>query len=160
MKKTINILGESITIAFNMASLIGFEEITGKPFNEINIGMSKDTLALSLAVIIANNPDTQITANALMTQASGKEISELTQAVNDAFIEWNTIPETLSDDEDGQKRSLQNISADKATVLGDSVAEPSDEATVLGDSVAEPSDKATVLGDSVAEPHPDCEKNA
>ena len=139
MKKTINILGESIVIAFNMASLIGFEEITGKPFNEINIGMSKDTLALSLAVIIANNPDTQITANALMTQASGKEISELTQAVTAAFIEWNTIPETLSDDEDGQKRSLQNISADKATVLGDSVAEPSDEATVLGDSVAEPS---------------------
>ena len=123
MKKTINILGESITIAFNMASLIGFEEITGKPFNEINIGMSKDTLALSIAVITANNPDTQITANALMTQASGKEISELTQAVTAAFIEWNTIPETLSDDEDGQKRSLQNISADKATVLGDSVAE-------------------------------------
>ena len=146
MKKTINILGESITIAFNMASLIGFEEITGKSFNEINIGMSKDTLALSIAVIIANNPDTQITINALMTQASGKEISELTQAVNAAFIEWNTIPETLSDDEDGHKRSLQNISADKATVLGDSVAEPSDE--------------ANVLGDSVAEPYPDSEKNA
>ena len=146
MKKTINILGESITIAFNMASLIGFEEITGKPFNEINIGMSKDTLALSIAVIIANNPDTQITVNALMTQASGKEISELTQAVTAAFIEWDTIPETLSDDEDGQNRSLQNISADKATVLGDSAAEPSDE--------------ATVLGDSVAEPYPDSEKNA
>ena len=146
MKKTINILGESITIAFNMASLIGFEEITGKSFNEIDLSMSKDTLALSLAVIIANNPDTQITANALMTQASGKEISELTQAVSAAFIEWNTIPETLSDEEDGQKRSLQNLSADKATVLGDPVAEPSDEATVLGDSVAEPS--------------PDCEKNA
>ena len=146
MKKTINILGESITIAFNMASLIGFEEITGKSFNEINIGMSKDTLALSIAVIIANNPDTQITANALMTEASGKEISELTQAVTAAFIEWDTIPETLSDDEDGQKRSLQNISTDKATVLGDSVAEPSDE--------------ANVLGDSVAEPYPDSEKNA
>ena len=146
MKKTINILGESITIAFNMASLIGFEEITGKPFNEINIGMSKDTLALSIAVIIANNPDTQITANALMTEASGKEISELTQAVTAAFMEWNRIPVTLSDDEDGHKRSLQNISADKATVLGDSVAEPSDE--------------ATVLGDSVAEPYPDSEKNA
>ena len=160
MKKTINILGESITIAFNMASLIGFEEITGKPFNEINMGMSKDTLALSIAVIIANNPDTQITVNALMTQASGKEISELTQAVTAAFIEWDTIPETLSDDEDGQKCSLQNISADKANVLGDSVAEPSDEATVLGDSVAESSDEANVLGDSVAEPYPDSEKNA
>lgn len=146
MKKTINILGESITIAFNMASLIGFEEITGKSFNEINMGMTKDTLALSMAVIIANNPDTQITANALMTEASGKEISELTQAVTAAFMEWNTIPETLSDDEDVHKRSLQNISADKATVLGDSVAEPSDE--------------ATVLGDAVAEPYPDSEKNA
>lgn len=126
MKKTINILGESITIAFNMASLIGFEEITGKPFNEINIGMSKDTLALSIAVIIANNPDTQITANALMTQATGKEISELTQAVTAAFIEWNTIPETLSDDEDQQNPTAQNTPNKEATVLGGSVAEPSD----------------------------------
>ena len=126
MKKTINILGESIVIAFNMASLIGFEEITGKPFNEINIGMSKDTLALSIAVIIANNPDTQITANALMTQASGKEISELTQAVTAAFIDWNTIPETLSDDEDPQNPTPKNTPNKEATVLGDSVAEPSD----------------------------------
>ena len=126
MKKTINILGESIVIAFNMASLIGFEEITGKPFNEINIGMSKDTLALSLAVIIANNPDTQITANALMTQASGKEITELTQAVTAAFIDWNTIPETLSDDEDPQNPTPQNTANKEATVLGGSAAEPSD----------------------------------
>lgn len=127
MKKIINILGESIVIAFNMASLIGFEEITGKPFNEINIGMSKDTLALSLAVIIANNPDTHITANALMTQASGKEISELTQAVTAAFIDWNTIPDTLSDEEDQQKPIPQNTANKEATVLGDSAAEPSND---------------------------------
>lgn len=100
MKKTITILGESITIAFNMASMIGFEEITGKPFNEIDLSMSKDSIALSLAVIVANNPETKITANALMTQATGKEISELTTAVSEAFIDWNKIPVTLSDEED------------------------------------------------------------
>lgn len=126
MKKTINILGESIVIAFNIASLIGFEEITGKPFNEIDLSMSKDTLALSLAVIIANNPDTQITANALMTQATGKEISELTQAVTAAFIDWNTIPETLSDDEDQQNPTPKNTPNEEANVLGGSAAEPSD----------------------------------
>lgn len=143
MKKTINILGESITIAFNMASLIGFEEITGKPFNEIDLSMSKDTLALSIAVIIANNPDTQITANALMTQASGKEITELTQAVTAAFIDWNTIPETLSDDEDPQNPTPKNTPNKETTVLGGSAAEPSpEEATVLGGSAAEPSDNS------------------
>lgn len=121
MKKTIKILGESIVIAFNMASLIGFEEITGKSFSEIDLNKSKDSLSLSLAVIIANNPDTQITANALMTQASGKEIYELTQAVSAAFIDWNKTPETLSDEEDAQKPTH----SEEATVLGDSAAEPS-----------------------------------
>ena len=125
MKRTIKILGESIVIAFNMASLIGFEEITGKSFSEIDLNKSKDSLSLSLAVIIANNPDTQITANALMTQASGKEISELTQAVTAAFIDWNTIPDTLSDDEDQQKPTPKNTPNKEATVLGDFVAEPS-----------------------------------
>ena len=126
MKKTIKILGESIVIAFNMASLIGFEEITGKSFSEIDLNKSKDSLSLSLAVIIANNPDTQITANALMTEASGKEIYELTQAVSAAFIDWNKIPETFYDDEDQQHPTAQNTPNKEATVLGDSVAEPSD----------------------------------
>ena len=103
MKKIITILGETLTIAFNMAVQISFEEITGKSFREINTDSSKDNLALAYAAIIANNPDTNITAGNLMRDISGAELKELMQAISDAFVEWNDMPATLADDEDKKK---------------------------------------------------------
>ena len=103
MKKTISILGETLTIAFNMAVQISFEEITGKPFSDINTDSSKDNFALAYAAIIANNPDTNITADNLMRDISGTELKDLLQAISDAAVEWNGIPATLADDEDKKK---------------------------------------------------------
>ena len=103
MKKIITILGETLTIAFNMAVQISFEEITGKPFSDINTDSSKDNFALAYAAIIANNPDTNITADNLMRDISGAELKELLQAICDAAVEWNEMPATLADDEDKKK---------------------------------------------------------
>ena len=103
MKKIITILGETLTIAFNMAVQISFEEITGKSFREINTDSSKDNFALAYAAIIANNPDTSITAGNLMRDISGSEFKDLMKAISDAFVEWNDIPDTFADDEDKKK---------------------------------------------------------
>ena len=103
MKKIIIILGETLTIAFNMAVQISFEEITGKPFSDINTDSSKDNFALAYAAIIANNPDTKITADNLMRDISGAELKDLLQAISDAAVEWNEMPATLADDEDKKK---------------------------------------------------------
>lgn len=103
MKKIITILGETLTIAFNMAVQISFEEITGKSFREIDTDSSKDNFALAYAAIIANNPDTSITAGNLMRDISGSELKDLMKAISDAFVEWNDIPATLADDEDKKK---------------------------------------------------------
>ena len=103
MKKIITILGETLTIAFNMAVQISFEEITGKPFSDINTDSSKDNFALAYAAIIANNPDTSITAGNLMRDISGSEFKDLMKAISDAFVEWNDIPDTFADDEDKKK---------------------------------------------------------
>ena len=103
MKKIITILGETLTIAFNMAVQISFEEITGKPFSDINTDSSKDNFALAYAAIIANNPDTNITADNLMRDISGTELKDLLQAISDAAVEWNEMPATLADDEDKKK---------------------------------------------------------
>ena len=103
MKKIITILGETLTIAFNMAVQISFEEITGKPFSDINTDSSKDNFALAYAAIIANNPDTNITADNLMRDISGAELKDLLQAISDAAVEWNGMPDTLADDVDKKK---------------------------------------------------------
>ena len=103
MKKIISILGHEVVITFNMAVQISFEEITGKPFSDINTDSSKDNFALAYAAIIANNPDTNITADNLMRDISGTELKELLQAISDAAVEWNEMPATLADDEDKKK---------------------------------------------------------
>ena len=103
MKKIITILGETLTIAFNMAVQISFEEITGKPFSDINTDSSKDNFALAYAAIIANNPDTNITADNLLRNISGAELKDLLQAISDAAVEWNDMPATLADEEDKNK---------------------------------------------------------
>ena len=100
MKKILTILGQEVTIMFNMAVQISFEEITGKPFSEIDTNVSKDSLALAYSAIIANNPDCNITVDNLMHDASGAELNEVIKAISDSFVEWNKVPETLADEED------------------------------------------------------------
>lgn len=100
MKKILTILGQEVTIMFNMAVQISFEEITGKPFSEIDTNVSKDSLALAYSAIIANNPDCNITVDNLMHDASGAELNAVIKAISDSFVEWNKVPETLADEED------------------------------------------------------------
>ena len=96
----LTILGQEVTIMFNMAVQISFEEITGKPFSEIDTNVSKDSLALAYSAIIANNPDCNITVDNLMHDASGAELNGVIKAISDSFVEWNKVPETLADEED------------------------------------------------------------
>ena len=100
MKKILTILGQEVTIMFNMAVQISFEEITGKPFSEIDTNVSKDSLALAYSAIIANNTDCNITVDNLMHDASGAELNAVIKAISDSFVDWNKVPETLADEED------------------------------------------------------------
>lgn len=100
MKKKITILGYEVIIVFNMAVQITFEEISGKPFAEIDNNSSKDNLALAYSAILANNPDTSITIDKLMHEASGKDMADLLNAVTESFIQWNKMPSTLADEDD------------------------------------------------------------
>ena len=87
MKKILTILGQEVIIMFNMAVQISFEEITGKPFSEIDTNVSKDSLALAYSAIIANNPDCNITVDNLMHDASGAELNAVIKAISDSFVE-------------------------------------------------------------------------
>ena len=122
-KQQITLLGETLTIVFNMACQIAFEEITGKPFNDFDSQKSKDILALDYAVISVNNPDSNITADRLMREANAQDMKTLNNAITAALMDWNDMPATFADDEDAP--SGDSLSNEEATVLGDSVAEPS-----------------------------------
>ena len=124
MKKKITILGCEVIIVFNMAVQITFEEISGKPFAEIDNNSSKDNLALAYSAILANNPDTSITIDKLMHEASGKDMADLLNAVTESFIQWNKMPSTLADEDDNTSSPDTSSSVLEASASSDS---PSDE---------------------------------
>lgn len=124
MKKKITILGCEVIIVFNMAVQITFEEISGKPFAEIDNNSSKDNLALAYSAILANNPDTSITIDKLMHEASGKDIADLLNAVTESFIQWNKMPSTLADEDDNTSSPDTSSPVLEASASSDS---PSDE---------------------------------
>ena len=117
MKKILTILGQEVIIMFNMAVQISFEEITGKPFSEIDTNVSKDSLALAYSAIIANNPDCNITVDNLMHDASGAELNAVIKAISDSFVDWNKVPETLADEED--KKDEEKKKEDGVSYGGD-----------------------------------------
>lgn len=124
MKKKITILGCEVIIVFNMAVQITFEEISGKPFAEIDNNSSKDNLALAYSAILANNPDTSITIDKLMHEASGKDMADLLNAVTESFIQWNKMPSTLADEDDNTPSPDTSSPVLEASASSDS---PSDE---------------------------------
>lgn len=124
MKKKITILGCEVIIVFNMAVQITFEEISGKPFAEIDNNSSKDNLTLAYSAILANNPDTSITIDKLMHEASGKDMADLLNAVTESFIQWNKMPSTLADEDDNTSSPDTSSPVLEAPASSDS---PSDE---------------------------------
>ena len=108
-KQQITLLGETLTIVFNMACQIAFEEITGKPFNDFDSKKAMDIFALDYAVISVNNPDSNITADRLMREANAQDMKRLTDAITAALLEWNDMPATFADEEDSPAPSEDSI---------------------------------------------------
>ena len=97
-KITLN--GSTVNIAFNMATQIGFEEISGKPFHEIDVNHVKDKMALFAAVILANNPKADFDTEWLMKDATQAELNQLEKAVFEEVNKWAGIPSTIQEPDD------------------------------------------------------------
>lgn len=91
MKKTVQVLGETLTIAFNLAVQIAYEDITDAPFNVADLQKRKNMLALYFAAIIANNPETEITIDRLMQDATLDDIQALDTAIGECMQAWFKI---------------------------------------------------------------------
>lgn len=94
--KKINLLGEEITLKFNMATMLAYEEITGEPFFGQQFETQKSRYALLYAVIMTSKPETGITADALLKDAEWEEINAAFAAVTDAMSAWFNIPDVVA----------------------------------------------------------------
>ena len=101
-------MGEEVTIKFNMAVEIAYEDITGRPFNVADFKDKKLLPALFFAAVIANNHDTNVTMDYILSDATVDEIHALDVAVSETMSDWlhisDIIPvEKAADDEEQPK---------------------------------------------------------
>ena len=106
----INLLGKEVNIAFNLATEIAYEQITGEAFGIEKLSFTKNAVALYMAAIIANNPDIDITTEDFISKASGAEVKALSDAIYAEMKAWMNIPDVMeekeeSKDEDEEKNS-------------------------------------------------------
>ena len=101
-EKKITILGEEVTLKFNMAVEISFEKITGKAFSECDMKMQENLVALYYACIVTNNPDTKLTIGDLVEKTSGKDIAILSTSVSEVMTAWmEPSPFEAAEEEEG-----------------------------------------------------------
>lgn len=113
-KITIN--GEELTIKFNFATELSYEELTGKAFDASEIlpkdqtPNSKDVIKLALACVIANNPDAKTDSDYILHDATREEVSLLVSTVIREMLVWlgvpamaeSHIPDASPSDEEGE----------------------------------------------------------
>ena len=95
MENKITVKGEEITIKFNMAVECAYEQITSRPFNLQDFTDKKLLVTLFFSTIIANNPETKITLDYLLKDATFDEIKSLDSAVSEVMTDWLHIPSVI-----------------------------------------------------------------
>lgn len=99
MERKITVKGEQITIRFNMGVECAYEDITQRPFNLADFKDKKLLMALFHAAIIANNPETEVTFEYLLTEATCEEVTALDNAVSETMSDWLHVPAVIRKDD-------------------------------------------------------------
>ena len=98
--KKINLLGKEVNIAFNLATEIAYEKITGEAFGIEKLSFTTNAVALYMAAIIANNPDIDINTEDIIGKASGAEVKTLSDAIYAEMKAWMNIPDVMNEKEE------------------------------------------------------------
>ena len=91
-KYTIHLLGEDIDICFNMATIIGYEEIIGQSFYGESFETAKTRYALLAAVL----------AQSKLKDVDFKEFTDAFSVIMDAASEFFNIPQVMQEEEQPQ----------------------------------------------------------
>lgn len=104
-EKKVTVLGEELDIRFNMAVEIAYEDIANEPFSVQSLERQKNIVALCMAVIIVNNPDTKITTEQFIREVPSDEYNAIVSAVIEAMTEWMKIPSVIPQEKPSEEEA-------------------------------------------------------
>lgn len=96
-KITIN--GEELAIAFNLATELAYEKLTGKLFVAKEVIPADDNpgsdniIKAAIACVIANNPDAKTDGDYILLHATRDEAKQLIATVLKEMLTWLGVPE-------------------------------------------------------------------
>lgn len=102
MNKKITILGNELSIAFNMAVQIEFEDLSGHPFDFDILDTQKATMQLCYASLKASNENVPFTFDEMIKQLGVEETANLKTAVIEAMNDWFNVPKVLQEQQQKQ----------------------------------------------------------
>lgn len=94
----IQFLGKSLSIAFNVAVQVEYEDITGEAWNVERLGRVKNSCALYAATINVNNPESPITSEEIQQHATSEEMTRISTAVAEEMAKWFKLPATMKEE--------------------------------------------------------------
>lgn len=94
----IQFLGKEVSIAFNVAVQVEYEDITGEAWNVERLGRVKNSCALYAATINVNNPDSPITSEEIQQHATSEEMTRISTAVAEEMAKWFKLPATMKEE--------------------------------------------------------------
>ena len=97
MEKKIKIKDEEITIRFNLAVQMLYEDISGIPFKLEDLKFQKYIVCLYMAAIIANNENTEITLEWLANEATNEEIKAIDNATGECMTDFLHLPDIMAE---------------------------------------------------------------
>ena len=119
-KKEVTICGQPIKVMYCAASENGFEDLSGKSFQDFNFTSNKDLLNLSIACIVASYAeegiDAPISGKDLLYKATPQELANLYKTVLELLKEWYGLNEVIArqlEEEAAQLTPKERASAKK-----------------------------------------------
>jgi len=112
MNREIQIGTRTLPVAFNMTTLLAYEDISGRPFFNENFERTKERLAIIFAAVYAADKDTTFAVEDLMTCSDWQQISTAFETVTQLATEFFTVPKVVADAE--QQEAAQQDEGDGA----------------------------------------------
>ena len=79
-KKEITINGKTYPVVFNMKTILGFEEISGKSFFNEDFSMLRERIALVTAAVISADSNAELSIDNLIEADTLKQVQEILAA--------------------------------------------------------------------------------
>ena len=100
-----------LPVAFNMTTLLTFEEITDRPFFGEEFLKNKERLALIFAAVYAADRDTTFTIDELMAADNWQQVSHAFELVTEMAKEFFTVPKVVADAEKQEAHTSDDADA-------------------------------------------------